>query len=137
MKNPADIGAKWARNLGSAGQSIQQGVAAVQVNPAQQAAAQADVAKRNYNKAIDDGKWQAGLARTTLQGWQAAMVKKGIPRIAEGAAQAQSKMTAFMQQLLPAVEAAKASLPPRGDKAANRQRMVQFSEQMSTFKRSS
>jgi hypothetical protein len=136
MKSPQEAAEKWARNLASAGPSIVAGVNAVQVNPAQAAAAQADVAARNYQKAISEGKWQAGLARTTLAGWQNAMKGKGVQRIAEGATQGKPKMVQFLQQLIPAVEAAKANLPPRGDKAANRQRMIQFSEQMSNFKRS-
>src|SRR5271167_4118380 len=130
MTDPQTAAAKWSRNLQGASQSIQAGVQAVQINPAQQAAAQLDLAKTNYGKAIDSGKTAAGLARTTLGGWQQSMIKKGIPRIADGAAQAQPKVAAFMQQLLPAVAAAKAALPPRGSDAQNEQRMVQFSRSM-------
>ena len=104
-------------------------------NPAQKAIAQLDLAKRNYAQSIDNGKMAAGLARTTLQGIQQAMIKKGIPRISEGASQAQPKVQAFLQQLLPAVEAAKAALPPRGDAAQNEQRALQFMRAMRNFKR--
>lgn len=134
-KNPADIAAKWSRNLSAAGQAIQQGVQAVQVNPAQQAAASLDTAKANYIKAIDSGKTAAGLARTTLAGWQQAMIKKGVPRIADGAATATPKVQAFMSQLMPAIQSAQASLPPRGSDAQNEQRMLHFSRAMKQFKR--
>jgi hypothetical protein len=134
MKNPADVAKKWSQNLGSAGQSIAMGVQSVTVNPAEQAAQQADLAVRKYAAAKD--KMVAGLQRTTLQGWQQAMIKKGVARISEGAAQAQPKVAQFMAQLLPAVAAAQASLPPRGDQASNEQRMLQFSRSMKQFKRS-
>jgi len=136
MKSASDAAAKWARNLAAAGPSITAGVQAVTVNPAQLAAAQADVAAANYQAAISSGKWQAGLAKSTLQGWQAAMTGKGVQRIASGAQQAQPKMQSFLTQLIPFVANAKASLPPRGSKAANQQRMIMFSEAMSNFKRS-
>ncbi len=135
MKNPAQVAAKWSQNLGAAGTSIQQGVAAVTVNPAEQAAAQASLAVTNYAAAKD--KMVAGLQRTTLSQWQQAMNQKGIPRIQQGASQAQPKVQAFMQQLLPAVAAAKASLPPRGNLQQNLQRAAAFATAMSQFKRTS
>jgi hypothetical protein len=137
MKNPQTAAAKWSRNLGNAGQSITDGVNSVQVNPAQQAAAQKDLAKQKFAAAIDSGKWEAGLARTTLQGWQQAMIKKGVPRVSEGASQAQPKVAAFLGQLIPAVEGAVASLPPRGSPAQNDQRMIMFAAKMRQFKRQS
>lgn len=133
MKNPADVAKKWAQNLGNAGEAIKQGVNAMTVNPAEKAAAQADVAVRNYGRAKD--KMVAGLQRTTLESIKSAMIKKGIPRITEGAAQAQPKMMAVMQQLLPAVEAARAALPPRGSDAENDARMLQFAAAMRKFRR--
>lgn len=135
MKNAQQVAAKWAQNLGAAGTSIQQGVAAVTVNPAEQAAAQANLAVQNYAASKD--KMVAGLGRVTLSGWQQAMNTKGIPRIQQGASQAQPKVAAFMQQLLPAVAAAKASLPPRGNLQQNLQRAAAFATAMSQFKRTS
>ncbi len=136
MKNPQEAAAKWSRNLASAGQSIQQGVQAVAVNPAEKAIAALPAAARNYAAAISSGKTAAGLSRTTLGGWQQSMIKKGIPRISEGAAQAQPKMATFLGQLMPHVAAAVAALPPRGTDAENEQRMLQFTRAMKQFKRS-
>lgn len=134
MKSAADVAKKWSQNLSQAGPSIVMGVSAVTVNPAEKAAAQADVAVSKYAAAKD--KMVAGLQRTSLAGWQQAMKTKGVQRISEGAAQAQPKMVSFMQQLLPAVEAARSSLPPRGSDAQNEQRMLQFTRAMKQFKRS-
>ncbi len=136
MKDPATAAAKWARNMAAAGPTITAGVNATTVNPAQQAIAQLPVAAANYAAAINSGKTAAALGRTTLQGWQQGMLKKGLQNIANGASMAQPKVQAFMQQLIPAVQSAVASLPPRGTKAQNQQRMLQFSEAMSNFKRS-
>lgn len=133
-KNAQTAAAKWARNLSSAGQTIQDGVMAMTVNPAQLAAAQADVAVANYTAA--KSKMVAGLNRVQLSDIQQAMIKKGIPRISEGATAAQGKMATFLGQLIPAVQTAVASLPPRGNASANEQRMLQFSRAMKQFKRS-
>jgi hypothetical protein len=135
MKNAAQVAQKWAQNLAASGTAVQQGVAAVTVNPAEQAAAQADVAVQNYTAA--KGKMVAGLQRSTLQGWQSAMNQKGIPRMQQGATTAVPKVQAFMQQLLPAVAAAKATLPPRGTLQQNLQRANAFATAMSQFKRTS
>jgi len=135
MKNAAQVAQKWSQNLAGATQAITNGVNAVTVAPGQAAAAQAQVAGANYAAKIADGSWAAAVAAVPLSTWQQAMIKKGLPNLANGAAMGQTKMQNFMNQLLPHVQQAVASLPPRGTKQQNRQRMLAFSDAMMNFKK--
>jgi len=135
MKNAAMAAKKWSRNLSAAGQTIKEGVQGVTVNPAEQAKAALQLMKQKFIEAIDNGKVAAGLDRTTLSAWQQAMINKGLARISDGAAAAEAKTAAVLNQIIPAVEAAKAALPARGSQAQNEQRMLEFSRAMKKFKR--
>jgi hypothetical protein len=133
-KNPADVATKWAQNLGNAGTSITQGVNAVTVAPGQAAAAQKQVWVQNVTSAAE--KWATNVAKISAPDWKNAMLTKGIPRISTGAQAAQPKMEAFMRQLLPYIENQVQSLPPRGNLAANKARLLQFIDGMASFQKS-
>ncbi len=129
--SPDQVAAKWAQNLGNAGANIQAGVEAVKVAPGQAAARQKTVYVQNVQAAAD--KWASRVAGVTLQTWQEAMVTKGVPRVATGASAAQPKMSHFMGQLLPFIDRGVAALPPRGNLAANKQRLLAFVDHMASF----
>jgi hypothetical protein len=131
VKDPAAVAAKWAANLSAATQNIQSGVQAVTVAPGQAAARQADVWASNVAQA--KAKWASRTAAVSLSSWQAAMINKGLPRVAQGATAAQPKMQAAMQKLLPAIQASVNSLPPRGNLQQNIARAVQHMNNMSKF----
>ena len=101
QKNAATVTDKWARNLQGSTQSITDGVNAVQTNPAELAIAKKNEMKIKLNAAIDNGKWERGLSRTTVQGWKSAMIDKGVQRVSQGATSGKPKMAAFMQDFLP------------------------------------
>lgn len=126
MQDPTTVAAKWSRNLAASTASITAGVNAVTVNPAQTAASQSAAYLAGVQNAVTSGKWQRGLARTTLQSWQQSMITKGIPRIASGASAAQPKVQAFMSKWLPYQQGLQAKLAatPRGDLSTNIQRAV-------------
>lgn len=128
---PDQIAQKWATNLGAAGPSIQAGVQAVTVAPGQAAARQKSVWVQNVTAAQD--KWASNVASVSLPEWQQAMIQKGAPRIASGATAAQPKFTAFMTKLLPYINSAKASLPPRGNLEQNLARATAFGRAMAQF----
>ena len=136
MKNPADVARKWAQRLGSASDSIRQGVNAVQTNPAERAAARQDAYIAGVQRAVSDGRYARGLRRVTLQSWQEAMLNKGLPRISSGATAAVPKMQAFLEKFLPHQEALKTKLAsmPRGDLQQNIARMVMAVEHNSQFR---
>lgn len=136
MKNASEVARKWASRLGAAGESIRQGVQAVTVNPAERAAARQDAYIAGVQRAVADGRYLRGLRRTTLQGWQDAMVNKGLPRIASGATAAIPKFQAFMEKWIPHEEALKAKLAnqPRGDLQQNIARAVMAMEHNAQFR---
>lgn len=136
-RNPADIAAKWSRNLQGSTQQIQTGVTGVTVSPTALAAKQADAYLMGVQSAVQDGKWQAGLNRVSLQDWQQAMITKGIPRIQQGATTGKNKVESFMNEFMPFVESSQRALAatPRGGLEQNVQRMVTWTRQMATFRR--
>lgn len=135
QKNPADVAAKWATNLGAAGPQIQKGVQAVQVSPTALAAKNPDGYLQGVQRAVQTGKWQNNLNRVTLQQWQAAMINKGLPRIQSGAQIGKQNMQTFMTNFLPYVYSAQQQLQsqPRGNLEQNISRMTTFIRAMSNF----
>lgn len=135
-KNSADVAKKWAQNLSASTASIQAGVQSVTVNPATVAASRQDAYLAGVQRAASDGSYQRGLARVTLQSWQQAMLSKGVPRIASGAAASQPKMQAFMDKWLPYQQGLQAQLAsmPRGDLNTNIQRAVTAMQYNAAFK---
>lgn len=130
-KDPAASAQKWANNLGAAGPAIAAGVQGVTVAPGQAAARQKDAYVQNVQAAA--GKWATNVAAVPLGDWQNAMLNKGVPRIQSGATAAQPKFQNFLTALMPAIESARAGLPPRGNLQQNMARMNQFVTAMSKF----
>ncbi len=91
---------KHARNLKASIQDIQRGVENVTVAPTAQAAAKKDKMRNNLNAAIDNGKWEAGLRRVSLEDWKKNFLSKGVNRISDGIDAAHDKMVAFGTSLL-------------------------------------
>lgn len=137
MLNPQAVSDKWARNLGAAGEAIKAGVQAVSVAPTDKAAAAADRYAAGVARAVTDGKYQAGLRRVSLEDWKQATLRKGLNRIAAGATEGKSKMTAFLSDFIPHLEAGQRMLDsmPRGDLQTNIQRAVSMMQHNAQFKR--
>lgn len=132
-KDAASVAQQWATRLGQSTQRITEGIQGVSQAPGAAAARQKAVWAQNVVQSQD--KWARRTAAVTLGDWQQATIEKGVPRIAQGATAAVPKMQQFMSQLLPFVDNAVGSLPPRGDLSANINRMVAFTQKMATFKR--
>lgn len=139
MLSAQQLAQKWARNLGASTEAIKNGVAAVTTSPTAKAANRADAYVMGVQKAVADGKWQAGLRRVTLEDWKNSMLTKGVNRIGQGALAAQSKMESFLADFLPHVQSGVTALAsmPRGDLAQNIQRAVFMMEHNSKFRRRS
>jgi len=86
---------KWGRRIKASTEDIRKGVERVTTNPATQAIAQKDKMRTNTLKAIDDGTWEAGLRKVTLEEWKHAFLTKGVGRVAAGADGAMMKMRDF------------------------------------------
>lgn len=98
-RDPAQVAAKWSGNLANATQHITDGVNRVTQAPGQKAAAAADLWLQRIQASKD--KWRARVGSVSLSDWQAAMVNKGVPRIASGAQASQPKMQSFLADFLP------------------------------------
>jgi hypothetical protein len=118
-KDPTASAQKWSTNLQTAANNgtVTAGIQSVTVAPGQAAARQKQAWVTNTPAAAD--RWAAHTAAVSLPQWQATTISKGVPRIASGAADAEPKMVAFMQKLMPAINNALGSLPPRGNFSQN------------------
>lgn len=121
-KDPTTVAAKWQARLSAAATdgTIAAGIDSVTVAPGQLAARASDLWATNT--AASKSRYAANSAKVSLNEWQSAAKTKGVARIADGASQAQPKMAAFMQKLLPFVHQQAASLPARGSITQNLQR---------------
>lgn len=128
---------KHARRLGQATEDMRTGVQRVTVNPCELAAAKKDKMIQNLTAAVQDGRWEAGLKRVTLEDWKDKMINVGIGRVATGIAQAKAKVIAFAEQLLPHIDAGQAKLKSMSDLTLedNIARMNAFTRHMASFKR--
>lgn len=128
--DPVRAAKKWAQRVQSSGQDYQDGVNAVQENPAQKAIAQADVWVQNVAAAKQ--KFIDGLAGTTLAGWKTATTN-AVASYTGGAAKGQPKMSAFNSQFYPFLAQAVQSLPARGNREVNKTRSTQLQDALAKF----
>lgn len=121
---------KWARNYANATETMKQGVMAVTQNPAEAAIAAKDRYIKGVTEAFNDGRYEAGLRKVTLNSWRQAYIDKGIQNAAAGARVGQTKYQAHEAEFGPVRDAIVASLPARGSIADNRARMLAMFEGM-------
>lgn len=119
---------KWATNLGNSGTYITNGVNRVTVAPGQAAAAASDRMLAGVTQSVTSGKWAARVSSVSLSDWQTAMIKKGLPRIATGTAQAKVTKVQQITTLLSNVDAAVSQVQslPKGGIAAGIARATAF-----------
>lgn len=98
---------KHGRRLKASTDDIIKGVNRVTEAPGKKAAAKKDKMRTNLMAKIDDGTWERRVAAVPVEDWKKSMIDKGVGRIAAGIDGANSKMVAFYEQLLPAVDAAR------------------------------
>jgi len=97
---------KWGRRLNAAGQDISTGVNRVTEAPGVAAARAQQLMVQRWMEAIQNGTWAKNVSAVSLDDWKNAIIKKGIPRIAQGVAQAQTSKVQVIQNLLDAVDQA-------------------------------
>lgn len=137
MPSPADVAAKWAKNLSQSTPAITAGIQRVTDSPMEAAARQQDAYVNGVQDAANSGKWARGLRRVSTQQWQDAAIKKGVPRIASGAQAAIPKMQDFQTQFLPYLAAgqARVNAMPKATAQDRIARAVAMIEYTSQFKR--
>jgi hypothetical protein len=134
---PQQFTEKWQRRIQAATPDIQAGINRVDTAPTQLAASKKDKMLANLTAAVQSGKWEAGLNRVTLAEWKKNAIEKGIPRIAQGAAGAGTKVTNFASQLLPFQDNLVSQIKAMPDLTLEDSinRMVTFTRGMANFKR--
>jgi len=133
MPTAQQAAANWARGMSNATEKIRAGVQAVTESPTEKAAARADAYAQGVQRAVSEGKFQAGLRAVSTEAWKAATLNKGVTRIAGGATEAQPKFAQFMSNFLPHVQQGVQNLPPRGTTEQNIQRAVEMMRWNSKF----
>lgn len=127
---------KWKNRMAQAVPQMKAGVMAVQSSPMEKAAAKAAEYAAGVQRAVDQGTYQAGLRKVSLDSWKTATAGKGADRVAAGAAAAVDKQVAFFDWLLPKTDAVKAAVQgmPKGTKEDSRARMMRAFDMMSATK---
>lgn len=97
---PEEFAEKHARRLKAALPDMQRGIERVTESPTAKAATKRQKMQTNLNAAIESGKWEAGLRRVSVEQWKAAILGKGLQRVASGIDGARDKVVAFAGQLL-------------------------------------
>jgi len=133
----AEFAEKHARRLKGAITDMQRGVEGVTASPTLAAVAKKDKMRAEINRSIDEGKWEAGLRRVTLEEWKSKMIQKGLGRVAAGIDAAQGKVVAFADKLLPFQDTLKGTVARMPDVSLedNINRMTAWIRGMAAFKR--
>ncbi len=134
---PKEFQEKHNRRLKAATEDMRLGVERVTEAPTAKAAKKVDKMRANVLKSIDSGKWAAGLNRVTLDDWKSKMINKGVGRVAAGIDEAEGKVIAFAEKLLPHIDAGQAAVNKLPDVTLEDsiQRMVTFTRHMAKLKR--
>lgn len=134
---PQQAREKHAARLKQSTQEIANQVMKVNVAPGVQAAAKVDKMRANILASLDSGKWGRRVSATSLSDWQDAMVKKGIPRIAQGIDAAAPKVEAFFGEFFPHLEKVQGELKNMPDLTLEDSitRMVHVVRRNAEFKR--
>ena len=135
--DPQAAARRWAQRLGSARDKIKAGVEAVTESPMDKAADAADDYLAGKRRAVESGKYQAGLRRVSLAEWKRKFLSKGLDRIATGAADAEGEFAAFLTEMKPHLDSIQAGLAtmPKGKGENNFNRMVFNYREMEKFHR--
>lgn len=99
--SPADGTQRWVSGLQGATTRITTGVDSVTTAPGVKAAAQKAKWIAKLASPAVQNKWEANVKAVDLATWQQLMKNVGIPRIAQGAQEKQSKYEAFATKFYP------------------------------------
>lgn len=129
---------KHARRLKASVEDIRKGIDRVTENPCEKAAAKQDKMLANLTRAVNDGKYAAGLKRVSLEEWKRKARDIGVNRVAAGIDGAKEKVVAFAEVLLPHIDRGQEKIKAMPDVTLddNINRMTSFIRHMAELKRS-
>lgn len=134
---PDEFVDKHARRLKGSIDDMRRGIERVTVAPTQQAAGKKDKMLARLTQSVNDGKWEAGLKRVTLDDWKSSMIEKGLVRVSGGIDKAAPKVRDFASQLLPHIDNVKAQVDKMPDLTIEDSinRMNAFTRGMAKFRK--
>ena len=134
---PQQAREKHARNLKASTQQIQEQVMKVTTAPGVQAAKKADKMLTNLTLAVNSGRWGRRVSSVSLNDWQDAMVKKGIPRISQGIDASAAKVEGFFSEFFPHLDKVQAEIANMPDLTLddNINRVIHVIRRNAEFKR--
>lgn len=103
-QDAAEVAAKWVRRGQGASQDYADGVDRVTESPTAAAARQKDKWIQAIQQAAQDGRFERGLNRVSLDDWKRAAREKGSQNYAPGVAAAEAKMVRAMERVLPLID---------------------------------
>lgn len=129
---------KHARRLKASVEDVRKGIDRVTENPCEKAAAKKDKMLANLTRAVNDGKYERGLKRVSLEEWKRKARDIGVNRIAAGIDGAKDKVIAFAEELLPHIDRGRDKIKAMPDVTLddNLNRMTTYIRHMAEFKRS-
>lgn len=135
---PQQFQEKHARRLKASIEDMREGVLRVTQSPTEAAAAKKEKFRAGINAAIDDGKWERGLRRVSLEEWKDKMITKGLGRVAAGIDAAAPKVIEFASELLPFQDRLQSQIDGMPDISLedNINRMTTWIREMAKFSRS-
>jgi hypothetical protein len=90
---------KHIRRTTAATQDMREGIERVTEAPTLLAADKIGKMRTKWLAALESGKIERGLRRVTLGEWKAAMLEKGVGRVADGVTAARPKLESFYSDL--------------------------------------
>lgn len=137
LPTPEEMAEKWNRRIKAAGPDIRRGIEGVEESPTLAAAAKVEKFRTKLLDSIDNGKWEAGLRRVSLEEWRSAALNKGLPRISAGADEALPKVREFAEEILPHIARGQTEVAKMPDFTIEDSiaRVGTFIRHMATFKR--
>lgn len=138
MYDPKKAAEKQIRRAQEAAGDYVNGVNDTQKNPMQRAKAKKEKLKLNFNAAIDNGSWEAGLDSVSFEEWKRLASSKGGERYASGVQAASDDIAAFHAEFAPIVARVQAEVEGMADTTQEQrlQRMLHNARSLGKFKRS-
>lgn len=135
-KDARQIAELWVQKMAQSADKYKSGVNGVTTSPMEAAAAAKDRYLAGIQAAAAEGRWEAGLRRTSLSAWKAKTASKGAERLASGARDAKEDMIRFQTEWLPVSEriSAECAEMPKGTIEDSLQRVRKMMEMARQFK---
>lgn len=129
MKSAQQAAQNWQQSAGRAATAWTQGVTSYTGDWASATTSQQAALVSNWNAAVNNGSWAAGVQRTGTQGWKQATESKS-GNYTTGFQAGAAKQAAAIAKIVAAEQNIVGSLPPRGTYEQNKVRATTFMDNM-------